>query len=398
MSKKLNKIFKKKVIYCRVCKSSSILDLNVKKNFYLSNFDLKVPISYSVCKNCYFIFQSEYLGDNFLNSYYRSSPMLRRNFYTKYDIKQSKQCHDFFKKTIILNKKSRILEIGAGSGALLKYINDIYKCSVFYSELSKEANLNLKKKKNFKDLNATNNKYFDLVILRHTLEHIHNIESFIIYLKSFLKKEGVLFIEVPDWSILDVHTDTLLFEHLNQFNFTGLVKLLNKHNLIISKMEKSIDEDDPTSPNRVMRILAVSSNFPPEGSNKIKSYCENFLTEYSSSWKKKLGLILQNFSGKKVALYPASSLTFEAINEVDFSNIKITGMYDIDKKKQKKMLGIKVFSPEKLLEHKPELILTFSMGYEPEIRQSLINMKVQGKILSIQEIMNMRDKIVKKVI
>ena len=102
--------------------------------------------------------------------------MLRRNFYTKYDIKQSKKCHDFFKKTIILNKKSRILEIGAGSGALLKYINDIYKCSVFYSELSKEANLNLKKKKNFKDLNATNNKYFDLVILRHTLEHIHNIE------------------------------------------------------------------------------------------------------------------------------------------------------------------------------------------------------------------------------
>jgi ABC-type Fe3+-hydroxamate transport system substrate-binding protein len=97
----------------------------------------------------------------------------------------------------------------------------------------------------------------------------------------------------------------------------------------------------------------------------------------------------KNLFKKKIALYPASSLTFDAIKSVDFSNVKILGMYDVDKKKQDKFfLGHRVFAPEKLLEHNPDLILTFSMGYEPEIRKSLIDMKLSAKILSIQELIN----------
>ena len=47
-----------------------------------------------------------------------------------------------------------------------------------------------------------------------------------------------------------------------------------------------------------------------------------------------------------------------------------------------------MFAPEKLKEHNPDLILTFSMGYEPEIRKSLIDMKLLAKILSIQDLIN----------
>ena len=47
-----------------------------------------------------------------------------------------------------------------------------------------------------------------------------------------------------------------------------------------------------------------------------------------------------------------------------------------------------MFAPEKLKEYNPDLILTFSMGYEPEIRKSLIDMKLLAKILSIQDLIN----------
>ena len=249
--------------------------------------------------------------------------------------------------------------------------------------------LHLSLHKGLNDLKSTTNKKFDLVILRHVLEHIFDLDSFFLYLRGLLNKNGKIFIEVPDWSILDINTDPLIFEHLNQFNVSGLVNLMSKNYFQVDALEKSIEEKDPSTPNRVVRIIAHLSKFPKLGSNEIKSYFKNFFENSSEKWKFTLQEILKTYSKKKIALYPASSLTFDAIKSVDFSNVKILGMYDIDKKKQDKFfLGHCVFPPEKLLEHNPDLILTFSMGYEPEIRKSLIDMKLSAKILSIQELIN----------
>jgi hypothetical protein len=225
--------------------------------------------------------------------------------------------------------------------------------------------------------------------LRHVIEHVFDLDSFFLYLQSLLKKGGKIFIEVPDWSILDINTDPFIFEHLSQFNVPGLVSLMSKNSFQVDSLEKSIEKNDPSSPNRVVRIIAHLSEFPKLGSNEIKSYFKKFFDNYLEKWKFALQKILKIYSNKKIALYPASSLTFDAIKSVDFSNVQILGMYDVDKKKQKKFfLGYEVFAPEKLKEHNPDLILTFSMGYEPEIRKSLIDMKLSAKILSIQDLIN----------
>lgn len=377
-----------KVDFCRICKCKNILSLDITKNFYLSNLDINLSIPYSCCKDCHFIFQSIYVGDDFLNHYYVNSPMLRRSSLTEFDIEQSKSCHKFLQKTFNLDQK-RILEIGPGGGALLKFISKTNSCSLFYSDLSKEASLHLSLNKDLNDLNSTTDKKFDLVILRHVLEHIFDLDSFFLYLRGLLNENGIIFIEVPDWSILDIHTDPLIFEHLNQFNVSGLINFMSKNYFQVDALEKSIEKNDPSTPNRVVRIIAHLSKFPKLGSNKIKNYFKIFFDNNLEKWKFTLQKVLKTYSNKKIALYPASSLTFDAIKSVDFSNVKILGMYDVDKKKQDKFfLGHKVFSPEKLLKHNPDLILTFSMGYEPEIRKSLIDMKLSAKILSIQELIN----------
>jgi len=40
---------------------------------------------------------------------------------------------------------------------------------------------------------------FDLIILRNTLEHIHNQEKFLILVKKFLKPTGIFFLGFPPW-------------------------------------------------------------------------------------------------------------------------------------------------------------------------------------------------------
>ena len=377
-----------KVDSCRICKSTNILNLDIIKNYYLSMLDLNLSMPYSCCKDCHFIFQSNYVGDDFLNYYYINSPMLRRSFFTEFDVDQSRSCYNFLKRTVNLDQK-RILEIGAGGGALLKYISQFSSSSLFYSDLSKEAVLHLSSHKELHDLNDTTDKKFDLIILRHVIEHVFDLDSFFLYLQSLLKKSGKIFIEVPDWSILDIHTDPFIFEHLSQFNVSGLVTLMSKNSFQVDSLEKSIEKNDPSSPNRVVRIIAHLSEFPKLGSNEIKGYFKIFFDNYLEKWKFTLQKILKIYSNKKIALYPASSLTFDAIKSVDLRNVQILGMYDVDKKKQKKFfLGYEVFAPEKLKEHNPDLILTFSMGYEPEIRKSLIDMKLSAKILSIQDLIN----------
>ena len=80
-----------------------------------------------------------YVGDDFLNYYYLKSPMLRRDKLTKEDIDQSKRCYDFFTKSYKLTNKTKILEIGPGNGALLRYIYKKDKSKLYFSDLSKEA-------------------------------------------------------------------------------------------------------------------------------------------------------------------------------------------------------------------------------------------------------------------
>ena len=99
--------------------------------------------------------------------------------------------------------------------------------------------------------------------------------------------------------------------------------------------------------------------------------------------------MLREYKNKTIALYPASHLTFEAIAETKLLEANVIGMFDIDKKKQtNEILGLKVFPPDALREKKPDLILIFTMAFEPEIRQSFNDLGLASRVVSISELVN----------
>ena len=51
---------------CRVCGSRRVLDAGCVKRYYLINLDQTIELSYATCQDCQFIFQSQYVGDEFL--------------------------------------------------------------------------------------------------------------------------------------------------------------------------------------------------------------------------------------------------------------------------------------------------------------------------------------------
>ena len=120
-----------------------------------------------------------------------------------------KLCHlqleknNFFDK---FDKKSQILEIGAGSSPHFNYISHMFGKYVFL-ENSKFAINYLKKKfkrKKKLDYKIYNGKkipfksnYFDRIIISHVLEHIQEPELFLKNMMLKLKKGGILSISLP---------------------------------------------------------------------------------------------------------------------------------------------------------------------------------------------------------
>ena len=375
--------------FCRVCESDNIRSLDINHEYYLANLDQTIPMTYAICLNCHFIFQSEYVGDDFLNYHYRNSWMLRNENLTDFEIDQNERQSEFLSRNVALTGK-RVLEIGAGAGAFLRHLHENFGCVTYYEELSDEAKkvmalhdgLN-----DFRDLD--DGTKVDVVILRHVLEHIHDLQSFLNYLHAVLEEEGYLFIEVPDWSHLDKHVDPFIFEHLSQFNSAGLVQLLRRTRWQVEALEKSIEPNDPATPNRVMRIIARRTTLPDLGDEVIVDTFRQFSEGHHNNWKTELNVILKGINEKTVALYPASHLTFAAITETDLMQSNVIGMYDIDEKKQgSKILGVEVFSPDILKQHQPDLVLIFTMAFEPEIRQNLKELGLSGRIVSISELVN----------
>jgi len=356
----------------------------------LANIDQTIQMPYAICQDCQFIFQGEYVGDEFLNYYYGKSPMLRRKEPTVFEIDQNERQSEFLSRHVKLDGK-RVLEVGAHAGAFLRHLYQRFDCTAYFEELSEEARVVLASQAGLHDFRKIEgDKKVDVVILRHVLEHIFDLKAFLIYARSILEDGGCLFIEVPDWSYFDIHTDPFIFEHLNQFNAAGLVHLLRRTGWQAEALEKSIHLDDPATPNRVLRIVAQPARQPLPGDTTIVDAFRRFSARQHDGWKIALNKLLDGeVAEKSIALYPASHLTFEALTESKLGDAHVLGMFDIDVKKQgSKILGLNVYPPQALKTQQPDLILVFTMAYEREIRESFMAMGLRSRVISIAELVN----------
>lgn len=147
--------------------------------------------------------------------------------------------HNIFKKRYKLIHKfienpKIVLDIGCSNGVFL----DLYHNSETWGVEPSESGYKIKDlghkitHKYFEEADLPKN-YFDLVIMNHTLEHLKKPNEVLTKIKSLLKKDGIVFIDVPNAGslsskILGKKWPYLLSdEHLWQFNKKSIIKLIN---------------------------------------------------------------------------------------------------------------------------------------------------------------------------
>ena len=174
----------------------------------------------------------------------KSKQMQKKNQYDGWELESFDEASNFRKYQIekiekyIKNK--RILDVGSGSGGLVKYYKKVTK-KISLIEPSKNLNSILKKKfkkdkiKIFKNKLAIKRKY-ETILYMDVIEHIQDYENEIYLNLKNLKKGGFLVINVPAFNFLYTDFDKNV-GHLKRFTKKDFFNLSKKFHLNIKKLE-----------------------------------------------------------------------------------------------------------------------------------------------------------------
>jgi 2-polyprenyl-3-methyl-5-hydroxy-6-metoxy-1,4-benzoquinol methylase len=178
------------------------------KKFKLSviahNFINKKKIGkFNICLKCNISIQPKLFYNLYANQKSTNYNLDKNIFFY---LKQLVFFYYIFKFKKFFKKKKNILDYGCGSGELAISLSEIYKDKNIYTSdvfiLNKKFIPRVKNHFLLDDKKLINKK-FDVVFLRHVLEHVYDLEKFIKKIKKNLKsKNSILFIEVPNGNSL----------------------------------------------------------------------------------------------------------------------------------------------------------------------------------------------------
>lgn len=199
----------------------------------------------TLCKSCGFIFLNPRFSENefkikysFLSKKKSEEMRLEKNPMFKLDTR-AQRIYKLINKYYPENSKfqPKVLDYGGAGGYILNPFINNYDCYVVdYNKWKLPNGINYLGK----DLDHLKGEYsFDIIFLLHTLEHIINPKEFLDYLSTYLKKDGLIYIEVPlgcvrEWRIL---MEPLT--HINFFSEESLFKLFTKCNLNVMHIDTS---------------------------------------------------------------------------------------------------------------------------------------------------------------
>lgn len=274
---------------------------------------------------------------------------------------------DLLKSFGIVNKK--VVEVGCGKGVFFDMmLNEGIDCLGF--DPTYEGN-NVRIKKEYFD-ETKKGIEADVIIMRHTLEHITTPFSFLHTIAEANNYNGFLFVEVPtfDWIAKKNAFWDIFYEHCNYFT------------------EESLG---------IMFEGAVTGNFFSgqyiylwANLSKIKSTipCNTTFTRYDTLvFHDKLAEYKKLLSGPgSFAIWGAGAKGSTFLNLMDIDRKAIEYVIDINPAKQNKYIagtGHPIFGPDILLQQPVENILIMNGNYTEEIKQQIKEFKLSAYTLSL---------------
>lgn len=225
--------------HCPLCKSSRYIPVAWKGR--IGKQSAVIPLTNVLCLRCGLVYLISRFDDAELTTlYHETYDEIRKEVADLSALSHNDRKNTFIKNAISphIPQHGTILEIGAGHGSVTYYLSRVAGYRVtgiepsHSSVVAAKQNFNIDLEEGLFDevLPRLAPHSFDAVILHHVLEHIPTIHEFLESLKTILKKDGVVYITVPNITLFNKPIP-FFFDPLHLYNFSPhtLTALLASH-------------------------------------------------------------------------------------------------------------------------------------------------------------------------
>jgi len=389
--KNSNKRLKLKKRSCPVCnsnKKTKILNIYNWKKMDSNGKIFTIDKKYCLCSNCNLVYTNPTVDPKIFDKLYTNSVV--GSFFNHKNSKNILKL-DKFDQLVgkYLDKNKKVLEIGCGSGVLLKHLNKKYKIknlNLLGLEPSKEIFKTFKSNKNFKIVNKFLDKFvtkkkFDLIIMDNVFEHFEYPKESLKKIFHLLSKSGIIYIAIPDTeNIKTIQNDP--FNHTCNYNYNNINILLNNSKFKILNKKQSFQQINLVAKKSLnsYKKFKVEKKFKKKLNLKINSIKLSLEKIYKKMKKIRKKIISEN---KKIVFFGAGNY---ALWILDLLKINDCIKYGVDNNsiyQNKIRNNFKIFHPKKLIENDYDCILILSGAYKKDIKNQILKMKInRNKILS----------------
>lgn len=227
-----------------------------------------------------------------LSSYYESSEYISHTDSKKSIIDKLYQIvkkYTLNKKLKLINSFSseskNLLDVGCGTGDFLSICNR-NGWNVVGVEPNRSAHVLAKRKldqhsKIYQDLFELSSEKFDVITLWHVLEHVPDLDAYIVQLKKLLKTSGVLVVAVPNYKSYDASYYQQFWaaydvpRHLWHFSKNSIQLLFSKNSMkLIKTLPMKFDS---------FYVSLLSEKYKTGKSNFLKAFYIGFKSNLKAS-------------------------------------------------------------------------------------------------------------------
>lgn len=374
----------KKEKICKLCSNMQILGT------FFPNEETDVV----VCKKCGNVYVDVNATQEDYNNYYKSDSAHSLSYYEVYG---KEQANKYFSDILnvfdkYINANSEIVDIASGVGDFSVFLKEKGYKNVSALDISDRC-IKLLQEKNINAIKSDTidcaEKYentFDLAVFVHSLEHYLDFKSAILSAKKMLKKDGYLYIEVPDASkycdIDAVPYTMFTLEHTFHLTLDTIDNIARVCGLTL------IDKNSFYKANSYHVLYGLFKNNGKIEEAIYSSCAKDAVKKYSRFCAEKIKPSIEKYekTQEKLILWGVGASTALLLNE-NFDNCNVISL--IDRNPARQGLSYKIGSKELLIEDPSTIkdeeatIVILPYWYKDSIAKQIEEMGFKNKISSL---------------
>lgn len=287
------------------------------------------------------------------------------------------------------NPETAILDVGCGSGKLLSVLQGMGYGSLHGIDPGYKGSGN-----GSLDLRQGNiysipfHNQFDVVVSTHVLEHLWDIQGALAQLCSKMKKNGLLYLEVPDTERYFTSEFRYIiasaYEHINFFTEYHLTNLLFRYGIqTIEVVKTSADYGKSHIP--CLGIVGVRTDECHKPTNPPPTQCAEKFARYLRTMPFfPIREHIPAFAGKKIYVWGITRYLQIALQYCDLNRNNLTGLIDsLASRRKYTVFNLPTYPPEHLKGIQDAVVLINALNAEKPIRQKLREIGFSGDIFNI---------------